>query len=201
MALVGTFNQRIGFSAKVGGYRRVFEGQPKILVGGFNWDLNDLPAPGNVLPAGTPVYADEEARTIKPLYGFNVVEDAADGKLKVEKLYAGTRAKVGMTIGAAKVTAVDSSNADYDVLTVTSTAKKGDVVYGTMDGVDITAKVNGLTPYDICLDKEYAVAADGDVAWNCMDYPVLVNRMPPVTDAVLENINKNGCFFRWSKRK
>lgn len=201
MALIGTFNQRIQFSGKVGGYRRVFEGQPKILVGGFDWDLNDLPTYGNVLPAGTPVYVDEEARTIKPLYGFKVYEDASDTTLKVEKIFAGTRAKVGMTIGTSKVTAIDSSNEGFDILTMdgAQTAKKDDILYGTVDGKDIKDKVNGLTPYDICLDPD-SKAADGDAAWNCLDKPVLVRRMPPVTDEVLANINKNGCFFRWSYR-
>lgn len=201
MALNGTFNQRIQFSGKVGGYRRVFEGQPKILVGGFDWDLKDLPTPGNVLPAGTPVFVDEEKRTIKPLYGFKVVEDATDTKLKVEKLFAGTRAKVGMTIGSDTVTAIDSTNEGYDILTMSAaqTAQKDSVVFGTVDGTDIKEKVNALTPYDICLDTD-AVAADGDAAWNCTDKPVLVRRMPPVTEEVLDNINKNGCFFRWSYR-
>ena len=205
MALIGTFNQRISFSGKVGGYRRVFEGHLPTLVGGFNWDLNDLPTPGNVLPAGTPVYADEEKRTIKPLYGFEVYENASSTTLKVVKLFAGTRAKVGMTIGGAKVTAIDSKNEGYDVLTMDKavTATKGNVLFGTVDGTDIKDKVNGLTPYDICLDPDSLNqfgGADGDVAWNCMDFPVLVRRMPPVTDEVLANINKNGCFFRWSKR-
>lgn len=203
MPQIGTFNQNIKFSGKVGGYRRIFEGHTPLLVGGFNWDLNDLPAHGNVLPAGTPVLVDEEKRTIKPLYGFKVIEQATSSTtLKVEKIFAGTRAKVGMTISGQKVSAIDSSNESFDVLTMAAavTAEKNSVVYGTMDAVDITAKVNGLTPYDICLDPN-AVSADGDVAWNMMDAPVLERRMPPITDEVKKALITNGCFFRFSNRK
>lgn len=199
MSTLGTFNQSVRFSAKLGGYRKVFEGHTSLLVGGFNWDLNDLPTAGNVLPAGTPVFVDEEARTIKPLYGF-LVEKVDAANLTVVKDGSGTRAKVGMTIGGKKVTSIDSSNKEFDVLTMESavSGNKGDVLYGTMDGKDIKAKVNGLTPYDICLDN-HAHSADGDAAWFC-DFPVLVTRMPPVTDEVLKALNSNGCFFRFSKR-
>ena len=201
MPQIGTFNQRIQFSGKIGGYRRVFEGHTPLLVGGFNWDLNDLPSPYNVLPAGTPVYVDEDKRTIKPLYGFRVVKvNGVD--LHVEKIFAGTRAKVGMTILTKKVKSIDSTNEKFDILTMDAavTANPNDIVFGTMDGVDITNKVNGLTPYDICLDPN-AVAADGDVAWNMMDAPVLERRMPPITDAVKKALITNGCFFRFSNRK
>lgn len=196
----GTFNQSVCYSNKIGGYRKVFEGHVAMLVGGFNWDLKDLPEAGNVLPAGTPVYIDEEARTIKPLCGFKVVSNEGT-TLTVEKGIFGTCAKVGMTIGGQKVKAVDISKHLVAVLTMEAavdSVKKGDVVYGTVDGEDITGKVNALTPYDICLDGN-AVSADGDGVWKS-EYPVLVTRMPPVTDEVLKALNSNGCFFRFSKR-
>lgn len=200
MPQTGTFNQNIKFSGKIGGYRRVFEGHTPLLIGGFNWDLKDLPTHGNVLPAGTPILVDEEKRTIKPLYGFKVVKNETT-KLSVEKIFAGTRAKVGMTIGGQKVTEIDASNDAYDVLTMASavTADVGSVVYGTVDGVDIKDKVNGLTPYDICLEPN-AFSADGDVAWNMMDAPILERRMPPITDEVKKALITNGCFFRFSNR-
>ena len=61
----GTYNQIIKKAGtKFGGALVVFEGHPQLLVGGFNFNLNDLPAPGVVMPCGTPVYCDEAERTI-----------------------------------------------------------------------------------------------------------------------------------------
>lgn len=200
MSTIGTFNQSVRYSTRIGGYRRVFEGHVSLLVGGFSFDLNDLPEAGNVLPAGTPVYVDEVARTIKPLYGFKVLKN--DGTaLTVEKGLSGTRAKVGMTIEGQKVASIDKSDPTCDVLTMAAavtTAKVGGVVYGVMDGKDIKTKVNALTPYDTCLDP-HAVSADGDGAW-ASDFPVLETRMPPITDEVKKALNSNGCFFRFSNR-
>lgn len=200
MSTIGTFNQSVRYSTKIGGYRRVFEGHVSLLVGGFSFDLNDLPETGNVLPAGTPVYVDEVARTIKPLYGFKVLKN--DGTaLTVEKGLSGTRAKVGMTIEGQKVASIDKSDPTCDVLTMeaaVTTAKVGGVVYGVMDGKDIKTKVNALTPYDTCLDP-HVVSADGDGAW-ASDFPVLETRMPPITDEVKKALNSNGCFFRFSNR-
>ena len=202
MSNIGTFNQNIRISNKIGGYRGVFEGNLSIDTGGYNWDLNDLPTPGNVLPAGTPVFVDEEKRTIKPLYGFKVVEKVtASATVKVEKIFAGTRAKVGMTFGDKKVQAIDSSNEKFDVLTLDAavTLEKDAVVFGTVDGNNITTKVNGLTPYDICLDPN-AASANGDVVWAMLDKAILVRRMPPITDEVKKALINNGCFFRFSNR-
>lgn len=200
MSTIGTFNQSVCYSTKIGGYRRVFEGHVSLLVGGFSFDLNDLPEAGNVLPAGTPVYVDEVARTIKPLYGFKVLKNEGTA-LTVEKGLSGTRAKVGMTIEGQKVASIDKSDPTCDVLTMeaaVTTAKAGGVVYGVMDGKDIKTKVNALTPYDTCLDH-HAVSADGDGAW-ASDFPVLETRMPPITDEVKKALNSNGCFFRFSNR-
>lgn len=200
MSSIGTFNQSVRYSSKIGGYRKVFEGHVSLLVGGFAFDVNDLPEAGNVLPAGTPVCVDEEARTIKPLYGFKVLKNEGTS-LTVEKGLSGTRAKVGMTIEGQKVVSIDKSANDRDVLTLSAAVasiKQGDVVYGTVDGKDIKAKVNALTPYDICLDP-HASSADGDGAWTS-DFPVLETRMPPITDEVKKALNSNGCFFRFSNR-
>ena len=62
------FNQTVKYSKKYGGVRKVFEGKPYMLVGGFSFNLEDLPLPGNVLPAGAPVSVDEDKRTITPIY-------------------------------------------------------------------------------------------------------------------------------------
>lgn len=210
----GTFNQRVQFSGKIGGFRKVFEGQVKLLVGGFNYDIKDLPTPGNVLPAGTPVYCDEAARTIVPLITFRV--KTVDGKaIHVEKFNAGTRAKIGNLLmvvpedltkaapAVAQVMSIDNSNDSYDILTVDAVpdgVEEGSVICIANDEYKVKCVPNALTPYDTVLANE-AVAADGDGAWNCMDFPVLERRMPPITDSIKKALADAGCFFRWSNRK
>lgn len=216
MPIQGTFNQRVQFSGKIGGFRKVFEGQVKLLVGGFNYDIKDLPTPGNVLPAGTPVYCDEVARTIVPLITFRV--KAVEGKdIHVEKFNEGTRAKVGQTLivvpedltkaaaadAAAQIKSIDNSNATYDILTVDAIpegVEEGAVICIANDEYKAKCVPNALTAYDTVLSNE-AVAADGDGAWNCLDFPVLERRMPPITDSIKKALADAGCFFRWSNRK
>ena len=208
----GTQNQYVKFSKKFGGVRKVFEGKVEILVGGFKFDMNDLPASGNVLPAGTPVSCDEATRKIAPMYAFKVI--AVEGtKVSVYKFNEGTRAKVGMTLAvnptafdtaatnAAKVTAIDSSNDGYDVLTVDAATgiTEGTILIEATTDKKVKVKPNALLPYDVCVDED-AFAADGDGAWSC-ERPVLENRLAPVPQFVKDALLKAGCYFRFSNRK
>lgn len=210
----GTLNTYHNWSRKWGGVRRVFEGQVKILVGGFKFDLKDLPTAGNVLPCGTPVDCDEEARTIKPLYAFEVVE--VDGKaVSIKKYGEGTRAKVGMNLiicpedltkaatVSASVQSIETVDEDVDVLTMSAEIEGlavGTILVEAGDDLKIKVVPNALTPYDSCID-DTTHAADGDGCWNSMEKPVLVRRMPPLTPAIKKALAENGCFFRWSNRK
>lgn len=211
----GTFSQNVKFNGKIGGSRRVFEGKPELLTGGFIFDLKDLPKAGSVLPAGTPVFADEIKRTIKPLQTFSVKE-VSGTSVKIVKsvggVSTGTRIKVGDTLvvlgddlSAAgtpiKVTAVDGSNEEYDVLTVnaaTGVSERTPLAMGTEDGKPYCIP-NGILAYDKCLD-ENAYEAYGEVAFFCAR-PVYERRMPPVNDAVKKALSDAGCFFRFSKSK
>ncbi len=209
----GTLNTYHNWSRKWGGVRKVFEGQVKILVGGFKFDLKDLPLSGNVLPCGTPVNCDEEARTIKPLYAFEVV--AVDGTaVSIKKYGEGTRAKVGMSLivcpedlstaasVSASVQSIESTDEEVDVLTLSAEITGlavGDVLVEAGENKKIKVVPNALTPYDTCID-DTTHAADGDGCWNCMEKPVLVRRMPPLTPAIKQALADNGCFFRWSNR-
>lgn len=163
MAFIGTFNQKIQFSKKIGGYRRIFEGQVKLIEGGFSANLSDLPAAGNVLPAGTPMYCDESTRKAVPLITYNVIAvDTAKNVIKVEKKFSGTRAKVGgyvMVLPAAdlstsgtamQITAIDNSNDDYDLLTVDAVAASGSTSYNAVPMDDLFTPVtpeSGDNPY------------------------------------------------------
>ena len=138
----GTINNYIKFSKNFGGVRKCYEGKPTIAVGGFMCDPELMPAHPNVMAAGTLVYADEQARTIIPIYTFKVKSvDASTNKITIEKCETGTIAKVGMKLlvvgsdltqavsNISTVTAIDSSAADVDVLTVDAVSTGGSTSY------------------------------------------------------------------------
>lgn len=225
MSYNGTINNYTKFSKKIGGVRKAYEGHnlPWMYYGGFKFpSLDVLPTSGNVLPAFTPVKVDEVARTIVPLYIFEVKSvDAANNKIQVYKDVEGTRAKVGMPlilVGAnlataatnvASITAIDSSNAEYDVLTLSaSPATSGTAWWSAGDllaEADSTSskkvKVipNGLTPYDTCVD-EAAYALDGDAVWGA-DAPILERRIVPIPASIKKALKDADCVFKFSNRK
>lgn len=207
----GTFNQIVKASGKFGGTLVVFEGHPQLMVGGFNFDLADLPEPGVVLPCGTPVYCDEQARTITPVITAKVKSvDATNKQITFEDNgFGSVPFKAGDTIAiftdfstAATATATVSA-VDGNIVTLESNLA-GSAVGQVLVQVDATsskpkATPNALTPYDIVRDKD-AIAVDGDgMIGN--DRPILERRMPPVNDAVKEALKDAGCNFYWSNRK
>lgn len=219
----GTINNYIKFSKNFGGVRKCYEGKPTIAVGGFMCDPTLMPAYPNVMAAGTLVYADETAgvRSIVPIYTFKVLEvDTTNNKIKVEKVETGTIAKVGMVLGVvgsdltqavsnvSTVSAIDSSNDGYDILTVDAVASGGTAFVAEGDVLsvfDATSKKiknlpNGLTYCDNVLDPD-AYAIDIDYIWNCMEKPVLERRMPPLTASLKKALRDNECYFRFSNRK
>lgn len=140
----GTINNYIRFSKNFGGVRKCYEGKPTIAVGGFSCDPELMPAYPNAMAAGTLVFADETAgvRSIVPIYTFKVKSvDASENKITIEKFETGTIAKVGMKLlvvgsdltqavsNLSTVIAIDSSNADYDVLTVDAVSTGGSTSY------------------------------------------------------------------------
>lgn len=212
----GTINNVTKWSKSWGGARKCYESKPTLIPGGFNYKLEELPLSGNVLPAGTPVNADEEKRTINPLYLFEVKAVDTEAKtVTVVKDFEGTRAKVGMSLiilgadlsvaaaTAMKVTAIDSTATDVDVLTVdalVSGIKATDVIAEANSEKKVKVVPNALTPYDTCVDED-AFDCDGDAAWAVYDTPVLERRIP-VLPAVIKTALKNaGCIFRFSNRK
>lgn len=211
----GTINNYIKFSKNFGGVRKCYEGKPAIAVGGFSCETALLPVNGAVMAAGTPVYADEQARTIVPLYTFKVKSvDSTNSKITVEKYETGSVAKVGMKLlvvgndltaaatDVATISEIDSSASDVDVLTVDKVAGATAGAVLAEAGADKKIKVipNGLTYCDNVLDPD-AYAIDIDYVWNCMEKPVLERRMPPITVSLKKALRDNECYFRFSNRK
>ena len=211
----GTFNNYVKWSKSFGGVRKCYEGHTPTAVGGFSIALANMPSNPNALAAGTPVYADEAARTIVPLYTFKVKSvDTTAKTITVEKFETGSVAKVGMKLivvgddltsaatNVATISAIDDSAADVDVLTVDAVTGVTAGAVLAEAGADDKIKVvpNGLTYCDSVLDSE-AGAMDVDYVWNCMEKPVLERRMPPLTDSLKAALLANGCYFRFSNRK
>lgn len=209
----GTMNNYTKFSTKWGGVRKAYEGHeaPWMLTGGFKFpSLDVLPTKGNALPAFSPVYADEEARTIVPLYVFDV--KAVEGtKVSVAKAEEGTRAKVGMKLivtpadlanagSPATVTAIDDSASDVDVLTLsTAIGSVGGTLVEAGDDNKIKVVPNTLTPYDCFLDDN-AYAMDCEACWGATS-PILERRIVALPAVIKAALKDAGCVFRFSPRK
>ena len=206
----GTFNQIVKASAKFGGVLVVFEGKPELLVGGFNFNLNDLPAPGDVLPCGTPVNCDESTRVITPII-TGKVNSVDSTKVVIADLGFGqtafkvgsTVAKLGSDLTAAAENYATIVSKDDNELTL-SGAITGLAANDILVEVDATSKKvkaipNALTPYDIVRDAN-AISVDGDGAYK-NDRPILERRMPAINDAIKTALANAGCQFKWSNRK
>jgi len=217
MAINSAQNQ-IAFSDKIGGAKQVFEGKVYPLVGGATFTLADLPDYPNALPAATPIYFNEATRKIDVHYAFSVVDAVSSNtSVKLKKGAEGSRVKVGMLLMVAPATAattgqsylvsaVDKSNADYDVVTLGAaiTAAAGAILVeaaGTEAAADATMKVvpNCLLDRDVVKDPK-AVSVNGTGVFKS-DAPVLVRRISPICDAVKTALREAGCSFFWSVRK
>lgn len=115
----------------------VFQGYGKdiqLAQGGFVLDITGLKV-GDVLPAGIPMNFNEATRVAKPLILAKVYENAAAGATSI-KVYKGHYLAAGMHIGAKvgqaahDITAIDTTNAAYDALTL-------DVAIGALTAGDL----------------------------------------------------------------
>lgn len=207
----GTFNQVIkGQHGKFGGALVVFEGHPQLLVGGFNYNLDDLPAPGNVLPCGTPVYCDEQTREIIPIITAKVNSVNGTKVTLADIGFGNTAFKVGATIGVlpetltdnvsntATITAIDGVNITLSA--AITGLKAGDILVNLDPAGKIIRHIpNAITPYDV-VRSEDAISVDGDgMIGN--DRPLLERRMPPYNDALKAAVQANGHKLTFSNRK
>lgn len=227
----GSPGQIVKFDGKIGGALRVFEDKVEVLVGGFTFDKNDLPAPGDVLPCATPVYCDEaaDARSITPFITGKVASVSGDNAKVVTLANIGLvrpAFKVGSKVAIVNSTltheyqntaAVDETPASYAFATIV--AYDGNII--TLDNA-----LDGLAENDILVevaedetthkaavkcvpnallpyDKVYDENATIVYGDGCYTClaPVLERRCPPLTDAVKAALVAGGCTFKWSARK
>lgn len=225
MAIIG-YDQVLKASGSMGGALVVFEGHPQLLVGGFDFDLADLPGAGVVLPCGTPVNCDEASRKITPLITLKVkAVDGTDAK-KVELVsngFNGPAVKVGDNVAIinntldheyvnttgesasttfAKVVSVDGFNIELEAALTGLTANDILVVVKKNEDTGkaaIKAVPNALLPYDKVYDAAATIVHGDGMIGN--DMPVLERRMPPITDAIKTAVQANGHKITFSNRK
>lgn len=206
----GTFNQIVKASAKFGGALVVFEGKPELLVGGFNYNLNDLPAPGDVLPCGTPVNCNEETRVITPIITGKVESFSGTAVTLKDLGFGQTAFKVGSTVAilpedlddaAAKYATIESKDGNVITLSAAIEGLAADAILVEVDATSKKVKAipNALTPYDIVRDAN-AISVDGDGMYK-NDRPVLERRMPAINQAIKDALLFYGCQFKFSNRK
>ena len=117
--------------------------------GPWKLDITNLVV-GSTLPVFTPVQADLKKRTVVPVRNVKVVEAYTTGESALSiKVAKNSLSYVGMFVGSgkkgAKVTAIDKSNKDYDVLTIESAFGENiakDAVLFEATAVGGTAKKN-----------------------------------------------------------
>lgn len=154
------------------------------LSGGVNFEDADVPT-GTLLMPLTPLAVNLKTRKAKAVKNVRVVEKVTSGtKVKIAKH---SLAFVGMFLSngttTTKVSAIDKSNADYDILTVGTavTPEAGDILFevATSDGKTpkyeanmlnyATTKVEAgatITPiyraFEVCESRLYAPIASVD---------------------------------------
>jgi hypothetical protein len=119
-------------SAKSG--KVVFQKVLETVRGGFTLETTGF-SDGDIIPAGTPVEYNEDTRKAKVLRTARVYASSAGSPYQVEKnsnLAVGMN--LGKTVGSAAyaITAIDTSNADYDVVTTGTTigaVTEGDALF------------------------------------------------------------------------
>lgn len=210
--IYGTVGAVVQAKGNFGGGLVVFEGKPELLIGGFNFKMDDLPAVGDVLPCGTPVYCNEaaDARSITPIITAEVI--AVDGTTVTLKDhgFGNVPFKVGATVAElpADLTSAASyyatiSKKEGNVLTlsgaITGLAVGDILVEVAADTKKVKAIPNALLPYDV-VRGENEISRTGDGMYK-NDRPILERRMPAVNDAIKAALVAAGCQFKWSNRK
>lgn len=162
----------------------VFQKDFETAQGGFTLDETVLAA-GTIIKAGTVMGFDEATRKAKPLKG-GVLQANATDSATTYRILKGSNAVVGQSINltggtARAITAIDTSNANYDEITVGTTigvaGTAGDTLFVSDDGY---TKAKGL------LRNDATVPATGytETVSVVIRGTVYHRRIPPVSAAV-----------------
>lgn len=217
--MTNTLNQNVEYSASKGGARNVYSGLTvKNLPGGYDATISDLPINGNVLPAGSPILTDDLNHALKIHYAFEVYENVvADAKaIKVKKYGEGTRAKKDMVImvcpadvtevgTAVKITEIDSTNEEFDVLTLSVTlgalTKGAVLVEGTAVGAaSKVAVLPTTTTYSdtiVAYGNGIVVKSVNVDAAHFSDGVIYTRRIPPIAEPIRKYMYANGYNIRF----
>lgn len=144
--------QMIKWSKEYGGARQVLTGSMTgVSSGQYAVDLDTVPdLRYGIVPAGTPVLADDAARTVKIHYAFETYAITAYGSsdtsfdVKLKKGYEGSRCVAGMKLGVMPNSVANLSAEVTDVFTVTNvvrTAAAYDVVSVSCSARDEAAQI------------------------------------------------------------
>lgn len=209
-------------SRNYGGARVVFTGTVKgVTSGQYDVDLTTLPEVAHgFVPAGTPVAVDDapNARTIKVHYAFEVVAGGTTTAVRVKKGWEGSRARVGMAVmvlpatvatagKSVAITAVDRTNADYDVITI---ATLGTLAAGTIlveadkvsdDAAKIKVLPNAFLFYDVVKDPNAINMWGVDALYAQVDGVLLTRRVPPIAPIIREYMRENDVYVRYSNSR
>lgn len=222
---MGAFNynkiRANGTKELVGACRDVYGGKAQItLPTGYSVPLDELITGNaykpNTIPAGTPFSTDDVNKIARPHYAFKVHSPvtAGDTTVQVFKDFEGTRAKVGMNImlmaateesvtftgTGITITAIDSTNEYFDILTVGAALPAlaaGDIlVEASQNGAGATIKViPDATSYaDIPVYGDEQCQLVDLVTHNNVLY---TRRVPPIHPAIRNYMYANGYFVRF----
>ena len=150
----------------------VYQGTAKdiqLLQGGCLLNTTGLTA-GNIIPAGTPVVYDEVTRVASILHNARAQANASASAVNypVEKghsLAVGDYLASGAVGGRAfAITAIDTSNASFDTITVGTTigaVTAGDLLFAsTANGINASAlpAINGLTYDEVIVSSNISLS-------------------------------------------
>jgi hypothetical protein len=174
----------------------------RLVQGGFLLDQTGLVA-GDVVPAGTPVVFNETTRTATYLPTAVIYEDAGAAAVAY-KVKKGHTLKVGNyfasgAIGgkAYAITAIDTTNASYDTVTVGTTigaVTAGDTAYAsTATG----ATASALPAINGCLYREIEFTVTG-APCSVVQEGVAYRRRVPYTASIAAALLANGAQITYS---
>lgn len=178
-------NGGLGYTRQYGiSDRPIFQGTNKDIQldqGGFGLDITDLVA-GTILPKGTPMIVSESTRLAKPLLLAVIHENAASNAVayKVKKGHTLIVGKyfAAVPLGAAyAITAIDTTNAAYDTVTVGTTIgalSAGDLVFASSTTGTNNASFGGVNR----LLYDDAIVQSGKTVSTVISATVYARRVP-----------------------